>query len=98
MEDSIIIEKQEKHSELEITPRIEKYIVEHFGDTRYIYVSYDIAVGKPMIVVTFEKDHKDITQSDFDTFITYIKETIELEHATVIVDYWLRDLTFNKKF
>ncbi len=51
-----------------------------------------------MIVVTFEKDHKDITQSDFDTFITYIKETIELEHATVIVDYWLRDLTFNKIF
>ncbi|WP_058306297.1 hypothetical protein [Gracilibacillus massiliensis] len=98
MEDSIIIEKQEKYIELEIKPKIEKYITENFGDTRHIYISYDVAVGKPMVVVTFEKGHKDITQTDFDTFITYLKETIGLKHANVIVDYWTRDLSFNIEF
>lgn len=98
MEDSINLEKQEEHVEREITPKIEKYVEEHFGDTRYIYVTYDIAIGKPMVVVMFNKNHKDITQTDFDTFITYLQETIGLEHANVIVSYWTRELSFNLEF
>lgn len=98
MEDSIIIEKQESHLKREIAPEIEKYVEEHFGETRYIDVTYDIAIGKPMVLVVFNKDHKDITQTDFDTFITYLKETISLEHATVIVNYWTRELSFNLEF
>lgn len=98
MEDSIIIEKQEELLNREINPKIEKYIEEYFGETRYISVSYDIGIGKPMIVVKFNQNHKDITQTDFDTFITYLKETIGLDHANVIVDYWTRELSFNKEF
>jgi hypothetical protein len=98
MEDSIIIEKQEDHLEHEITPKIEKYIEGHFGDTRYIYVTYDIAAGKPMVVVMFNKNHKAITQTEFAAFITYLKETVGLEHANVIVDYWTSGLSFNRDF
>jgi hypothetical protein len=42
-----------KHVESDITTKVEKYIESYFGDTRYIDVSYDIAEGKPMVVVTF---------------------------------------------
>lgn len=31
-------------------------------------------------------------------FITYLKETIGLHYATVIVDYWMRDLSLNEDF
>ncbi|MFC7686324.1 hypothetical protein [Ureibacillus sp. GCM10028918] len=98
MEDSHIIETQEELLKRNITPKIEKYIEENFGETRYIYVSYDIASGKPMIVVKFNQNHEEITQKDFDTFISYLKETIGIDHAIVIVDYWKRELSFNKEF
>lgn len=98
MEDSTNIDQEEEHLEREITPQIEKYIKEHFGDTRYIYVSYDVAIGKPLVVVKFNENHSDLTQTDFDTFITYLKETIGLKHANVIVDYWTRDLSFNLEY
>lgn len=54
--------------------------------------------GKPMIVVTFNGNHEDIMQNDFDTFVTYVQDAIGLDHANVIVDYWTRDLSFNKDY
>ncbi|SNZ10626.1 hypothetical protein SAMN05421503_1813 [Terribacillus aidingensis] len=98
MEDSISLEKQEKHAERDITPKVEKYIKKRFGDTRYIDVSYDIAEGKPMIVITFNNHHEEITQTDFDLFIAYLKGTIGLEHANVNVYYWHGDLSFDLEF
>ncbi|SOC06105.1 hypothetical protein SAMN05880501_104188 [Ureibacillus xyleni] len=98
MEDSINIESQEELLNQEVNPKIERYIEDHFGETKYISVSYNVEKGKPLIVVTFKKNHQDITQTDFDTFISFLKDTIELEHATVIVDYWTRELSFNQEF
>ncbi len=98
MEDSINLEKQESFLDSVIKPKIEKYVDEHFGETRFINVSYDIEVGKPTIVVVFNKNHQDITQTDFDTFVMYIQKSVGLDHADVIVYYWTRDLSFNKEF
>ncbi|MEC1698178.1 hypothetical protein [Schinkia azotoformans] len=44
------------------------------------------------------KDHQDLTQTDFDTFVMYIQKLVGLDHADVIVYYWTRDLSFNKEF
>ena len=98
MEDSIKLEKTEEYLTNDVKPKIEKYIAEHFGETRYIDVSYYMETGKPMILVKFEENHEDITQNDFDTFVTYLQETIGLEHANVIVDYWNREVLFQKDY
>ena len=98
MEDSIKLEETEEYLTNDVKPKIEKYIAEQFGETRYIDVSYYMETGKPMILVKFEENHEDITQNDFDTFVTYLQETIGLEHANVIVDYWNREVLFQKDY
>ena len=98
MEDSIKLEKTEEYLTNDVKPKIEKYIAEHFGETRYIDASYYMETGKPMIHVMFEENHEDITQNDFDNFVTYIQETLGLEHANVIVDYWHGEVSFQKDY
>ena len=98
MEDSIKLDKTEKLLMNDIKPEIEKYVKEHFGETRYIDVGYYMETGKPMIHVMFEENHDDITQNDFETFLTYLQETLGLEHANVIVDYWNRERVFQKDY
>ena len=98
MEDSIKLEKTEQYLTNEIQPKIEKYIEEHFGETKYITASYYMETGKPLIVVTFNENHKDITQTEYDTFVAYLENTLGIDHANVIVDYWNRALTFNKDY
>ena len=98
LEDSIKLEKTEQYLTYVIQPKIERYIEQHFGETNYIYVSYYMETGKPMIVVEFNENHKDITQADFDTFVTYVQDTIGLDHANIIVDYGTRALSFNKDY
>ena len=98
MEDSIKLEKTEEYLTNDIEPKIEAYVEQHFGEVRYIYVSYYMETGKPMIVVRFNDNHKDITQTDFDTFVTYVQDTVGLDHANIIVDYWMKSLSFNKDY
>lgn len=54
--------------------------------------------GKPKIVVTFNANDKEMATSDFGAFIVFSKETAGVEHANVIVDYWIKELSFNKEF
>lgn len=98
MEDSNKIEQIEQHLTLHVTPKVETYVAQHFGETRYIYVTYYMETGKPMIVVTFNENDPVITQAEFDAFVTYLKEDIGFEHANVIVDYWMKAVLFDLEY
>ena len=98
MEDSIKLEKTEDYLIQVIQPQIENYVVKHFGEPRYVNVTYYIELEKPMIVVTFNENHADITQDDFDTFVAYLQQNLGLNHANVIVDYWMRELSFKLEY
>lgn len=98
MEDSFKLEKIEDYLIQVIQPQIENYVVEHFGEPRYVYVTYYIELGKPMIVVTFNENQADITQNDFDTFVAHLQQNLGLDHANVIVDYWMRESSFNLEY
>ncbi|KGR74283.1 hypothetical protein [Ureibacillus sinduriensis] len=98
MEDSNNIERQEKLLTSDLQPKIEEYIKKQFGEPRYIDTSYDLVTGKPMIVVTFNANDKEIAATDFDAFIAFLKENAGVEHANVIVDYWTKELSINKEY
>lgn len=95
MEDSLKLNQIEQHLTENVAPKVEAYVEQHFGKSRYISVDYFMETGKPMIVVTFNEKDRDITKAEFDAFVTYIKEQIGVEHANVIVKYWMRELTFD---
>ncbi|MGN7476290.1 hypothetical protein ACTHOQ_00430 [Solibacillus silvestris] len=98
MEDSIKLAKMEDYLMHMIQPQVEEYTEQHFGGIRYVTASYDMGIGKPLILVKFEQERPDITQKEFNELVAYIKEILDVEHALVIADYWLKELTFKVDF
>lgn len=98
MEDSRTLRKKEAFLANEIQPKVEQYVKERFGEVRYSDVTYYIETGKPMIVVKFNENDAAITQADFDALLAFVKEQLQLEHAHLIVDYWMGNVSFNEEF
>jgi len=98
MEDSRKLRQEEEFLEYTIAPKVEHYVKQHFGETRYVTISYYMEIGKPMILVMFNEDDYAISQAECEQFVTYIKEELHLDHALVLVDYWMGESFFREEF
>lgn len=96
MEDSRKIRAQETFLANDITPKIEQYIAQHFGEVRYIDVSYYMETGKPMILVKFNEGKLTMTRAEFDAFLVFIQKELALSRALVIVDEWNGNVAFQE--
>ena len=76
MEDSRKLRQKEEFLEYTIAPKVEHYVKQHFGETRYVTISYYMEIGKPMILVMFNEDDYVISQAECEQFVTYIKEEL----------------------
>ncbi|MER2106587.1 MAG: hypothetical protein ABS949_06585 [Solibacillus sp.] len=98
MEDSRAIREKEQFLADEITPKVEQYVKEQFGEVRYIDVYLYMETGKPTILVKFNEGDAAISRADFDAFMVFVKEQLVLEHAHIIMDYWMGEVSFNEEF
>jgi|GEM_PF-4936059 len=98
IEDSIKLRQKQDYLDNTIAPKVEHYVKQNFGETRYITVTYYMETGKPMILVKFNRDDYAVSQAECEQLVTYIKEELQIDHAIVIVDYWEGPSFFQEEF
>ena len=98
LEDSIHLDAQESWLQKEIEPKVKEYFLTRWEGVRYIDASYYLETAKPMIVVVFEQNAQQISETDFTDFVTYLKDTLGVNRANVILYYWEAELHFQEDY
>lgn len=98
MEDDITIQEGAKFIE-QVRPKVYSYIIETFGEPQGMaFTPSDAVGGTPTLNIRLNNKKEEVNEEMFQSFIDYLQNELDIEHANVNIMYDNETEKWEKKF